>query len=82
MIILNGPGDDMILQTLNNSVLYRQGQLAKGFLEEGEEQLLEDLQYYLDQEGRSLIPLRMQDNDKNKRKNYYSSYGVLKGKVK
>jgi len=82
VITLDGPGDDQILQMLNNSVLYRQNQLATGILEEGEEQSLEELLYYLDQEGRSLIPLRMQDSDKNKRKNYYSSYGVLKGKIK
>ncbi len=75
--IKEAPPNETVLERTANSLAYRLNQLSKGILEEGEEMLLEELDYFKDQAENILIPL--DNKDKKKKKNFYSHFEILKG---
>lgn len=73
--------EEEILEKVENSVVYRREQFKDGIIEEGEEGDLNDLSYYNKQEKEGLMELETDSTNKKKKKNYYSSYDVLKGNI-
>jgi len=73
--------EEEILQKIENSIEYRRKQFGEGIIEEGEEGPLAQILYFNDQEENSLIQLESDSSGKNKKKNYYSSFNVLKGNI-
>lgn len=77
----DGPDDESVAEMVNNSVKFRMEQLSKGVLEDGEEQISDDIRY-CDEEGYdSRISLEIDAGNKQK-KNYYSKFKVFKGNYK
>ena len=73
--------EEEILEKVENSVNYRRQQFEDGIIEEGEEGQLTDLAYFIDQNEKSLIEIEGDSTGKKKKKNFYSSYNVLKGNI-
>lgn len=76
----NGVIDRTITRTLN-SFNYRWSELKQGDVELAEEKQLTEIKYHNDTDDSYLIPLDVKDR-KYKKSNYYSNYGLFKGRVK
>ena len=75
VIVDNEMTEEQLLEAISHSIELRRQQFAGGFIEEGEEMVLEDLGYSA--EGVNLYPL--EEKNGLKKVNTYSNYAILKG---
>lgn len=79
VVVVDKENDDDIMRQLINSFRYRRSQLLSGMVEEGEFNLIEELQYEADRAANNLFPLPGDEDSDVKKENRFSIYRLFKG---
>ncbi|MBD5357817.1 MAG: PD-(D/E)XK nuclease family protein [Bacteroides sp.] len=79
VVVVDKENDDDIMRQLINSFRYRRSQLLSGIVEEGEFNLIGELQYEADRVTNNLFPLPGDEDPDVKKENRFSIYRLFKG---